>query len=163
MPIAPPRGRTAAHTAATLPGDVTGTLLSVITNFTTTLSTLACERDYYSPLDVRGLPGGVPPLALLGVVPALRRVDERLYYLHVLLVREEPCAGPATLLPCLETCNAADRACPNFLGFKCPLPQFTAADSYGVGYIDEGEEGVVGGGATGVAQDVYGNVWCNVG
>lgn len=68
-----------------------------------------------------------------------------------------------TLLPCLETCNAADRACPTFLGFKCPLPKFNAASSYGKGFIDSGDDGEVGGGSTGVAQDVYGNVWCNAG
>ncbi|KAI0631556.1 stretch-activated Ca2+-permeable channel component-domain-containing protein [Trametes polyzona] len=67
------------------------------------------------------------------------------------------------MLPCLETCNAADRACPSFLGFKCPLTKFTAANSYGVGFIDSGEDGEIGHGSTGVAQDVYGNVWCNRG
>ncbi|EMD35802.1 hypothetical protein CERSUDRAFT_115744 [Gelatoporia subvermispora B] len=73
---------------------------------------------------------------------------------------------PATydaLLPCLETCNAVDRACPPFLGFKCPLPKFTASASYGVGYIDSGNEDEMGGGLTGSAQDRWGNVWCNAG
>ncbi|KZT63560.1 hypothetical protein DAEQUDRAFT_770506 [Daedalea quercina L-15889] len=65
------------------------------------------------------------------------------------------------VLPCLEVCNAADRACPPFLGFQCPLPQFTASMSYGVGYIDAGVEGVVGGGSTGASTDRWGNVWCN--
>ena len=65
------------------------------------------------------------------------------------------------LLPCLEVCNAADRVCPIFLGFKCPLPRFTASRSYGVGFIDSGEDGEVGNGATGVGQDMYGNVYCN--
>ncbi|EIN04121.1 hypothetical protein PUNSTDRAFT_138851 [Punctularia strigosozonata HHB-11173 SS5] len=67
------------------------------------------------------------------------------------------------LLPCLETCNAADRACPTFLGFKCPTKRFNANESYGVGYIDSGEEGEQGGGMTGAAQDRWGNVWCNAG
>ncbi|GLB42783.1 putative aryl-alcohol oxidase [Lyophyllum shimeji] len=64
------------------------------------------------------------------------------------------------LLPCLEVCNAVDRACPNFLGFTCPTAQFNAAASYGVGYIDsaDGDEGQ---GATGGAQDRWGNIWCN--
>jgi calcium channel MID1 len=64
------------------------------------------------------------------------------------------------LLPCLETCTAADRACPNFLGFKCPVVQFNAAASYGVGYVDS-VNNVEGGGVTGVAQDRWGNIWCN--
>ncbi len=33
-----------------------------------------------------------------------------------------------TLLPCLETCDAADRACPTFLGFKCPSLKSVAAE-----------------------------------
>lgn len=64
------------------------------------------------------------------------------------------------LLPCLETCTAVDRACPPFLQFRCPLPKFNAGASYGVGYID-GFGGDKGGGVTGVAQDRWGNVWCN--
>ncbi|KAH9916536.1 stretch-activated cation channel Mid1 [Fomitopsis serialis] len=65
------------------------------------------------------------------------------------------------VLPCLEVCYGADRACPPFLGFQCPLPQYTAGQSYGVGYVDTGEEGVVGGGMTGAGTDQWGNVWCN--
>ena len=64
------------------------------------------------------------------------------------------------LLPCIETCNAAARACPPFLQFKCPVPRFNAGVSYGVGYVD-GFDGVRGKGVTGVAQDRWGNVWCN--
>lgn len=64
------------------------------------------------------------------------------------------------LLPCLETCNAAARACPPFLQFKCPLPKFNTGLSYGVGYIDE-FDGAQGKGVTGIAQDRWGNVWCN--
>lgn len=66
------------------------------------------------------------------------------------------------LLPCLETCNAVDRACPPFLGFTCPTSQFNAAASYGVGYID-GANGDQGQGATGGSQDRWGNIWCNGG
>ncbi|EAU91143.2 calcium channel [Coprinopsis cinerea okayama7 len=66
------------------------------------------------------------------------------------------------LLPCLETCTAVDRACPPFLGFKCPTSQFNGAASYGIGYID-GKEGDEKEGLTGQAQDRYGNVWCALG
>lgn len=65
------------------------------------------------------------------------------------------------LLPCLEVCTATDRACPNILGFKCPSTSFNANSSYGVGYIDSGKVGEEGGGSTGVAQDRWGNVYCN--
>ncbi|KIY44700.1 hypothetical protein FISHEDRAFT_50889 [Fistulina hepatica ATCC 64428] len=69
--------------------------------------------------------------------------------------------GYDMLLPCLEVCTAADRACPYFLGFKCPMKKFNAASSYGVGYIDSGVEGQEGGGAVKSIQDRYGNIWCN--
>lgn len=64
------------------------------------------------------------------------------------------------LLPCLEMCNAVDRACPPFLQFKCPTMRFNAAASYGVGYID-GADGEQNEGLTGDSRDRWGNVWCN--
>jgi len=65
------------------------------------------------------------------------------------------------LLPCIETCHAVDRACPIFLGFRCPLPDFTASASYGTGYIDSKDGHVRDGGVPGVPQDQWGNVFCN--
>lgn len=64
------------------------------------------------------------------------------------------------LLPCLEMCNAVDRACPPFVQFKCPTRRFNAAASYGVGYID-GADGHQNKGLTGDSQDRWGNVWCH--
>lgn len=63
------------------------------------------------------------------------------------------------LLPCIEACNSVDRACPPFLGFKCPTSNYNGASSYGIGYID-GKDGDEKEGITGTAQDRYGNVWC---
>ncbi|KAI0819725.1 stretch-activated Ca2+-permeable channel component-domain-containing protein [Trametes gibbosa] len=182
VPLAPPAGVATAHTADTLPDGVADTLISIMANFTVTLSTLACGRDIYSPLvtctdcsdayrrwlcavsfprcaetpTVFDLPG-VVQVPLPGLTTVQSGATPR-----------NPTLPPfgsnyEALLPCLETCNAADRACPSFLGFKCPLPKFTAADSYGVGFIDSGEDGVIGHGSTGTAQDVFGNVWCNLG
>ncbi|KAG6841647.1 hypothetical protein C0991_008632 [Blastosporella zonata] len=73
-----------------------------------------------------------------------------------------PAMGSAysMLLPCIETCTAVDRACPNLVGFTCPTSQFNAAASYGVGYTD-GADGDEGQGATGGSQDRWGNIWCN--
>lgn len=70
-------------------------------------------------------------------------------------------ANYTALLPCIETCTATDRACPNFLGFKCPSTSFNANSSYGVGYIDATLGEYEGGGLPGVAQDKWGNVYCN--
>ncbi|KAI0739466.1 stretch-activated Ca2+-permeable channel component-domain-containing protein [Daedaleopsis nitida] len=187
VPLAPPRSPAVVHTASTIPPEIADNIISTITNFTTTLTTLACGRDFYSPLvtcaDCQqayrtwlcavSFPrcGEVPPNAVSGSsgsggqaqipLPALSSVQAGASMRNPAL----PAFGTSyqALLPCLETCNAADRACPTFLGFKCPLPKFTATNSYGVGFVDSGDEGSMGGGTTGVAQDVYGNVWCNAG
>ena len=157
-----------------------------MSNFTTTLTTLACGRDHYSPLvtcaDCQqayrtwlctvsfprcGESSSTSPTSTDSdpqaqvPLPALQNVKAGATPRNPALPAFS--SDYETLLPCLETCNAADRACPAFLGFKCPLPRFTAASSYGVGFVDSGEDGDVGGGTTGVAQDVYGNVWCNAG
>ncbi|KAI0275521.1 stretch-activated cation channel Mid1 [Russula aff. rugulosa BPL654] len=66
------------------------------------------------------------------------------------------------LLPCIETCNAADRACPVFLGFRCPDAKVsTAQQSYGIGFIDSADGDDRDGGVPGSAQDQWGNVYCN--
>lgn len=84
----------------------------------------------------------------------------------------------ATLLPCLETCQAVERACPPFIGFKCPRVSVNANHSYGVGYVDHITSARGGSSfvlpedeqerlsdlprpeARGVEADVYGNRWC---
>jgi len=70
-------------------------------------------------------------------------------------------ADYTVLLPCVETCQAADRACPVFLGFRCPRVETTAGSSYGVGFIDGVDAGRPGGGLAGGAQDRWGNLFCN--
>ncbi|KAI0695683.1 stretch-activated cation channel Mid1 [Cerioporus squamosus] len=186
VPLAPPRAPATAHTASTIPHNIGDTITSIMANFTTTLTTLACGRDHYSPLvtcadcqqayrtwlcAVSFPRCGETPASSSSItstdsqaqvpLPALQSVKAGATPRNPIL----PVFSSAyeTLLPCLETCNAVDRACPAFLGFKCPLPRFTASSSYGVGFVDSGDDGEVGGGQTGVAQDVYGNVWCNTG
>ncbi|PIL34269.1 transporter [Ganoderma sinense ZZ0214-1] len=192
VPLAPPRPPVTINSADTIPSAVSETIVSYLSNFTTTLSTLACGRDNYSPLvtcadcqaayrtwlctvsfprcteptdnsTTSSAPASGPSASALAQSPtaAVEAVAAN-------AAPRNPALPPfasayAALLPCLETCNAADRACPAFLGFKCPLPQFTASNSYGVGFIDSGEDGQWGHGSTGLAQDVYGNVWCNAG
>lgn len=65
------------------------------------------------------------------------------------------------LLPCLSSCNAADRACPATLLFRCPQRSVsTANQSYGF-YGDDNDVGD-GSSATGISgSDLYGNSWCN--
>jgi calcium channel MID1 len=162
-----------------MPDNLTTPLLSYFANFTTSLLTAACGRDAYSPLQTcadcqaayrRWLctislprcgefpqpPDSQQPLALPS--PALLSQSSNTTARNAALGN----ISYTALLPCLETCNAADRACPIFLGFRCPLIKYTASNSYGVGYIDSADGEVRGGGWPGVPQDRWGNVFCNI-
>ncbi|KAJ7039641.1 stretch-activated Ca2+-permeable channel component-domain-containing protein [Mycena alexandri] len=173
VPLPAPPSPQVKYDSTNLPSSLVDPLTSSLTNFTTTLTTFACGRDFYSPL--------------------VTCADcQRAYRIWLCAISFSRCADPDTapsaaallpsqsfqrpeswvslrgisftqLLPCLETCTATDRACPNFLGFRCPLPRFNAAQSYGVGYVDSGADGVQGGGSTGSWSDAFGNVWCNSG
>nr|ODN77362.1 hypothetical protein L203_06303 [Cryptococcus depauperatus CBS 7841] len=64
------------------------------------------------------------------------------------------------LLPCMSTCNKADRTCPVWLGVRCPKRKVNAAKSYafvgddhsfGDGSEDQGV----------IAADRWGRRWCN--
>ncbi|KAG2121613.1 stretch-activated cation channel Mid1 [Suillus clintonianus] len=179
VPLPTPQSPATSYNSSTLPQTVSDPLLQYMTNFTTMLLTFPCGRDLYSPLQTcescqeayRAWLCSVsfprcaePPSSSSSPsspTPALTTpqsgMNARNPYLPNVTYSYQ------TVLPCLEVCSAADRACPNFLGIKCPVPRFNAASSYGVGYIDQGEQGVLGGGSTGAAQDRWGNVWCNSG
>ncbi|CAL1702382.1 unnamed protein product [Somion occarium] len=180
VPIQGPSLPASAHDTTTLPEEFYSPLLEVLTNFTVSLTTFPCGRDMYSPI-----------VGCADCQQAYRRWLCAIWFPRCseaapdsgdstqkplsALQAQAPSATPRSpslppfpsgynaLLPCLETCTAVDRACPISLGFKCPIPRFTAKASYGVGYIDTGEEGDEGGGLTGTAQDRWGNVWCNLG
>lgn len=145
-----------------------------MTNFTTTLLTFACGRDMYSPLqscaDCQNAyrkwlcsvsftrcsePSGGSAAPLSALVPQATDASPRNPNISAFG------SSYLSLLPCLETCTAVDRACPHFIGFRCPVVRFNAATSYGIGFIDSGEVGVQGQGTVGAAQDMWGNVWCN--
>ncbi|KAF8207105.1 stretch-activated cation channel Mid1 [Mycena galopus ATCC 62051] len=172
IPLPPPPSPAIAYDSTNLPASIGDPLIEILTNFTIVLSTFACGRDYYSPL-VTCADCQLAYRTWLCAVSLTRCADDATAPpTAALLPQQSPntrnTGFPAgknftQLLPCLETCGATDRACPNFLGFACPLPQFNAAQSYGVGYIDSGAVGVMGGGSTGMGADNYGNVWCNSG
>ncbi|KAA1470994.1 hypothetical protein DENSPDRAFT_760503, partial [Dentipellis sp. KUC8613] len=208
-PLPAPPSPALAYTAASFPQELSTPLLSYLTNFTASLLTLACGREYYSPLQSCAdcqrayrdwlcavqLPRctEAPPVNSSTTTTSsststsgARQTDGAQVPFPALLPQPYPASSslaprnPAlaaalsgnskqnqnqnqnytALLPCLETCHAADRACPAFLGFKCPRSNFGANASYGVGYVDDEERGA-GMGTTGAAQDRYGNVWCN--
>ncbi|KAG5641357.1 hypothetical protein DXG03_005440 [Asterophora parasitica] len=193
-----------AYTASNLPEDITTPLLSYLTNFTISLTTFACGRDWYSPVvgcdDCErayrkwlctvtftrcGEPSlanpdsftSSPPAPEATGLSALQHKDpndpsapQKVFSALLPQSTDVDTARSPTLpamgseylmlLPCLEVCTTTDRACPNFLGFSCPTARFNAAASYGVGYTD-GVGGDEGEGATGGAQDRWGNIWCN--
>ncbi|KAF5378079.1 hypothetical protein D9615_007626 [Tricholomella constricta] len=204
LPQPPTTAGSNAYTALNLPDEITKPLLAYLTNFTTTLTTFACGRDWYSPIvgcddcqreyrkwlctitftrcgepspanprsftsspappDATGLsalhpkdPSAPPQRVFSALLPQSTDIAKA-------RSRTLPAMGSAyaMLLPCLEVCTAVDRACPSLVGFTCPTVQFNAAASYGVGYSDSAE-GEQGEGATGAAQDRWGNIWCNGG
>jgi len=194
VPLPPPPSDALAYDASNLPENLTAPLLAYLTNFTTSLLTVACGRDVYSPLQTcadcqaayrRWLcsvslprcgefplnpPSPPPPPP-----PQQQRQQDALAVPSLPLpalqpqpsgtLSRNPALGNATadyavLLPCIETCHAADRTCPIFLGFKCPKVA-TAGESYGVGFVDSWDGDTPDGGAPGVAQDQWGNLFCN--
>ena len=189
VPLPAPQGAsTVSYDSSNFPSNVSGPLMSYLTNFTTSLLTFPCGRDWYSPLQscancqrayrkwlcAVSLPRCSENRDSISQQPGTNTAQK------TFPAFQSRSGGSATrnpfipdapgdwteLLPCIETCNAADRACPDFLGFRCPIPRFNAADSYGVGFIDgDGEDGdgdwVPGGGRVGKSQDRFGNVWCN--
>ncbi|EIW77795.1 hypothetical protein CONPUDRAFT_61634 [Coniophora puteana RWD-64-598 SS2] len=179
LPPSPDQDTAFAYTSQNLPDSISTPLLSYMTNFTTMLLTFGCGRDLYSPIQTcancqrayhRWLCSTSFPRCTERS-PADTGSNEPNAPVSALL--PQPSGSPTrnplfpnasysytSLLPCLETCNAADRSCPYFLGFSCPTPQYGANMSYGVGFIDSGDAGVIGEGITGTSQDRWGNVWC---
>ncbi|KAF8203340.1 stretch-activated Ca2+-permeable channel component-domain-containing protein [Pholiota molesta] len=186
MPLQAPPAPALAHTAATLPANLTAPLLSYTTNFTTVLTTFACGRDWYSPLvgcaDCQAayrawlcavsLPRCAEAPAAASSPGVAASQSNAQAPLQPALSAQPASSTPrnqfmpafdgaySVLLPCLEQCHATDRACPPFVGFQCPTAAFGAARSYGVGYIDAADGD--GAGLTGAAADRWGNVWCNM-
>lgn len=172
-PLPQPQGSD-LYDSTNLSSNISIPIQQYMTNFTTMLSTFACGRDIYSPLqscanchdEYRkwlcaisfprcGEPSSSSPISA-ALLPQNASSTPRNQNFP-------PSQGSYNeLLPCLEVCQSVDRACPNFIGFQCPLKQFTATASYGLGYIDS-KKNVAGKGSTGAAQDRYGNVWCNGG
>ena len=182
VPLPPLQAPALAYNSSILPSSISDPLLQYMTNFTTMLLTFACGRDLYSPLqtcadcqrEYRSWLCSVSFPRCSEPLPTSQLGSNSQVPLSALQLQASG-ATPRnpffpvvdytynSLLPCLEVCNAVDRACPSFLGIKCPVPQFNANTSYGVGFIDSGEAGVIGQGKSGAAQDRWGNVWCNPG
>jgi calcium channel MID1 len=200
VPLPPPPAPALAYDSTLLPSSLTGPLVQYMSNFTTTLLSLACGRDLYSPLVTcaecqsayrtwlctisftrcsepapgSAISSSIPAPTATGIAALWQTLGSTNQQVPISALVPQPTSSTprnpnlpnmtteyTALLPCLEVCTAADRACPSALGFRCPHPRFNAAASYGVGYIDQGADGVQGHGITGVAQDQWGNLWCN--
>ncbi len=187
MPLPAPPARAPAYDASNLPDSLATPLLAYLANFTTSLLTTACGRDAYSPLQTCAdcqaayrhwlCSISFPRCGEFPQTPPVPRQQPQPQQQTLAVPAAALAPQPSgttprnaalgnvgnytALLPCIETCNAVDRACPVFLGFRCPLPQFTANASYGVGYIDSADGDVKDGGVPGVPQDRWGNVFCN--
>ena len=187
VPLPAPPAPALAYDASNMPDNLTTPLLNYLANFTTSLLTAACGRDAYSPLQTCAdcqaayrrwlctisLPRcGEFPQPPDSQQPSPSQPQQPFALPPAALSSQPSSTAPrnaalgnvnyTALLPCIEMCNAADRACPIFLGFRCPLIKYTASNSYGVGYIDSADGEVRGGGIPGVPQDRWGNVFCNI-
>ncbi|KAF9473214.1 hypothetical protein BDN70DRAFT_817583 [Pholiota conissans] len=214
MPLPAPPVPLLAYTAPSLHDafpTLVDPLLSYLANFTTTLGTFACGRDWYSPIvgcaDCErmyrrwicavgmGRCGEAPlssssssssaaAAATSGSVAAGTSGTEQAP-LQPALTPQSP-STPARntilplpaftspyqlLLPCIEQCYQVDRACPPFIGFKCPSPGGNADGaggggaerSYGVGWVDDLDGGTGKGmGKVGSSADRWGGVWCSL-
>ncbi|THV06242.1 hypothetical protein K435DRAFT_711798 [Dendrothele bispora CBS 962.96] len=191
IPLSTPQTDLAIYDSTNLPSEISTPLIGYLRNFTTSLTTFACGRDYYSPLKscadcqreyqnwlcAISFPRCGETSTTAGNSRSRKRQDgpAQAAFMTPALTTQTSGVDPRNpnfpvfnssyelLLPCIETCFSADRACPSFLGFGCPDANFNAAKTYGVGYIDGVDSDMEGEGMTGTAQDRYGNVWCNAG
>ena len=130
---------------ASLPDATVSLLTTSLQAFSTSLLTQACGRDFYSHVSscldcytayrdwlcrsviprcasttTAGDASSDPAPATVARTTTTPRLD-----------LAPPAYDYTELLPCLSTCNAADRACPAFLDFRCPVRGITANQSYG--------------------------------
>ncbi|KAL0577405.1 stretch-activated cation channel mid1 [Marasmius crinis-equi] len=209
VPLAPPTAPSTMYDGSNIPKTIVDGITQYMTNFTTSLTTFACGRDFYSPLQTcsdcqREYRRWLCTIALprcgeasststpaSASAPASQGQSRRLFA-RLLSTRDDsqpqqPLSAlapqPSTassrspllppfntsynlLLPCIETCQSTDRACPVSLGFKCPPTnrfQKMANQSYGVGIVDGIEDDQEKLGTAGASSDIWGNVWCNGG
>lgn len=169
IPLAPPTlDASFSYNSTTLPSSISSGIIEYMTNFTTTLSTFACGRDAYSPLQTCNSCSRAYRnwLCLISLPRCFPSAQTNSTAASSRITSDFDLPDSQVLLPCIESCTSVDRACPNFLGFRCPRSKFGAARSYAVGWVDSTDEGgqevFEGRGRTGASQDVWGNVWCGM-
>lgn len=165
-----PRGNS---TVTSLPDALESALADSLNAFSTSLLSMACGRDLYSPVSscddcftayrdwlcrvlvpqcTEG--GGVGDDAI-----APRTVDRAVGDARTNLTAS-PSYAYTELLPCLATCRRVARTCPPILNMACPVRGVNANESYAYwgrnGDNDGRGEGEEDGGI-----DVWGNRWCS--
>ncbi|KAJ8075773.1 stretch-activated cation channel mid1 [Marasmius tenuissimus] len=210
VPLAAPAAPSTIYDESNIPQSISNGINEYMTNFTASLTTFACGRDFYSPLQMcsdcqreyrRWLcaiafprcgeaspTSDAAPASASSSGSRARRLFPRLLSSDsdesesrqpVSALASQPSNAPSRsplfpsfntsydlLLPCIETCQSVDRACPVSLGFKCPpTSRFmsTAKQSYGVGIVDGVDDNQERLGTAGASSDIWGNVWCNGG
>ncbi|KZT38876.1 hypothetical protein SISSUDRAFT_1061596 [Sistotremastrum suecicum HHB10207 ss-3] len=185
VPLQAPKAPFTSYNTTNLDPAISSSFLSSLQNFSTTLSAFPCGRDVYSPL--KGCtdcfdtyrtwlcavafpqcadppsnpstffsptpPSEAPTPALLAQTSSNRSP-----------ILPDLGTSHTILLPCIETCQAVDRSCPPFLGWRCPVMAVNANWSYGLGFIDgiDGSEGQGRiSGASGRGVDRWGGMWCS--
>jgi calcium channel MID1 len=157
----------------TLPESLITPLTQSLESFSTSLSSKACGRDYYSHtsscLDCHTsyrdwICRNLIPRC---IDPPTTSSDGITDQPEVIPPRSIPRSGGSydyqQLLPCLGVCNRVDRTCPAWMGFECPQRGINANETYGFfGQDEERGDGAVDSSGGGVrSSDKWGNRWCN--
>jgi calcium channel MID1 len=156
----------------TLPDEYTDLLVSNLQAFSSSLLSSACGRDLYSHVSTCAdcydsyrdwLCRTVLPqctVASTSVNSTIQTITR-----SPAVTRVEGLPNPpyeyTQLKPCLSVCNTADRDCPAFLEFRCPIRGVTADKSYSYQGEDDEDEGLDGTGFYDGGIDQWGQRWCN--
>ncbi|KAF8493575.1 stretch-activated cation channel Mid1 [Gautieria morchelliformis] len=185
VPLPPTPDGATSYSSSNVPSNISDPLISSISNFTVALLTFPCGRELYSPIQTCdscadayrawacavSFPrcGEIPSTlasSLASQPTAPKKSESQKALPTPAILPSSPASRLQTnssyneLLPCIETCQSVDRACPPLFSWTCPLPSVNANWSYGVGFIDS-SDGLQGKGVPGVAQDRWGIAWCN--
>ena len=180
-PLSPNATNSINYPITTLPNNISSLIDDSIESFSTSLLSTACGRDYYSHVSsCSDCQAAYRDWVCRIVIPQCASSTSSTSPQSLSSSSLDPTAAqtifrtPSSpriptiipeydydeLLPCLSTCNAVDRACPVFLGFRCPIRGISANSSYG--YLGDDADRGDGNPALGLpASDRWGNRWCN--
>ncbi|KAF8699595.1 Stretch-activated Ca2+-permeable channel component, partial [Rhizoctonia solani] len=185
VPLPAPPGSATSYTDDNIPQEIKAVAISSLTNFTRSLRTFPCGRDWYSRLQTcSGCQAAYRKWACSIIFPrcgepipedSLRGAPGSLT--SQLAFNDggnggdtSPGSDPLPQAALVERKDGASRSpflpdlgvtCPPLLGWKCPSVLVNANASYGLGFVDSWDGTIEGGGRPGISQDEFGRVWCN--